>query len=141
MLASIVRYLADTSAFTHIHYPAVASVVEPLVIRGLVATCGTIDLEVLFTARSLSQLREDRDYRSLVLTRIEIEDQDFVRAAEVMEMLAARGLHRAANVNDLLIAAVAERAGLTVLHYDQDFDYIGSATGQAMEWIVPKGSL
>jgi len=72
---------------------------------------------------------------------MEIEDADFERAAHVMEALSARGLHRAANVNDLLVAAVAERTGLTVLHYDQDFDYIGQATGQATEWVVPKGSI
>ena len=141
MLASVIRSLADTSAFTHLHYPAVAEVLESLVERGLLATCGMVELEVLLTARNLSQLQEDRLYRSLTLIRIDIEEHDFARAQDVMEMLAAAGLHRAAKVNDLLIAAVAERAGLTVLHYDQDFEYIGQATGQAMEWVAPKGSL
>ena len=105
------------------------------------ATCGMVDLEVLFTARNAEEIRSIWSRRRLGLNRIEIEDADFERAAEVMEALSARGLHRAANVNDLLVAAVAERAGLTVLHYDQDFDYIGQATGQATEWVVPKGSI
>lgn len=34
---------------------------------------------------------------------------------------------------DLLIAAVAERSGLTVLHLDKDFDLIAEITGQAVE--------
>jgi predicted nucleic acid-binding protein len=32
-------------------------------------------------------------------------------------------------------------AGLTVLHYDEDYDRIAKVTGQPMEWIVPKGTL
>ena len=38
-------------------------------------------------------------------------------------------------------AAVAERAGLCVLHYDQDFDAIGAVTDQKMEWVVQRGSV
>jgi predicted nucleic acid-binding protein len=42
---------------------------------------------------------------------------------------------------DLLVAAAAEAGGLTVLHYDSDFDLIASATGQSCEWVVPAGSV
>ena len=35
----------------------------------------------------------------------------------------------------LLIAACAERAGLTVLHYDADYDRIAKLTGQAVQWV------
>jgi predicted nucleic acid-binding protein len=38
-------------------------------------------------------------------------------------------------VPDLIIAATAELAGLTVLHCDKDFDLIASITGQSAEWI------
>lgn len=58
-----------------------------------------------------------------------------------MELLARRGHHRGASIPDLLIAAIAERTGLTVLHYDRDFDLIAAATGQRMEWVVPRGSV
>ena len=47
--------------------------------------------------------------------------------------LADRGMHRAPSVPDLLIAAVAERSGLTVLHLDKDFDLIADVTGQPVE--------
>jgi hypothetical protein len=42
---------------------------------------------------------------------------------------------------DLLIAATAEIEGLTVLHYDADFDLIAEITGQAWEWVVRKGTI
>jgi predicted nucleic acid-binding protein len=52
------------------------------------------------------------------------------RAVEVQALLADRGQHRAASIPDLLIAATAELAGLTVLHLDKDFDLIAEVTGQ-----------
>ena len=58
-----------------------------------------------------------------------------------MTALARTGHHRAAGIPDLLIAAAAERAKLTVLHYDKDFDVIAGVTRQRVEWIVPPGSV
>src|ERR1700689_1204539 len=49
------------------------------------------------------------------------------------ELRADRGQHRAPSVPDLIIAAAAELAGLTVLHLDKDFDLIAEITGQPME--------
>jgi len=43
-------------------------------------------------------------------------------------------------VADLLVAPTAKAAGLTVLHYDRDFDLIAEVTGQPCEWIVPAGT-
>jgi hypothetical protein len=40
----------------------------------------------------------------------------------------------------LLIAATAERYALIVLHYDGDYERIAKITGQATEWIVPRGT-
>ena len=54
-------------------------------------------------------------------------------AVEVQQLLADRGHHRAPAVPDLLIAATAELAGLTVLHHDKDFDIIADVTGQQLE--------
>lgn len=47
--------------------------------------------------------------------------------------MAAHGLHRGPSVPDLIIAAVAEEAGLTVLHVDRDFELIAEITGQPVE--------
>ncbi len=69
-----------------------------------------------------------------------MEQGDFDRAADVMAELAARGKHRSVGIPDLLIAAAAERAHATVLHYDSDFDTIAAVTGQPAEWVIPRGS-
>jgi predicted nucleic acid-binding protein len=54
----------------------------------------------------------------------------------VQSLLAERGMHRAASIPDLLVAAAAELAHLTVLHVDKDFDLIADVTGQAVERLV-----
>lgn len=55
------------------------------------------------------------------------------RAVEVQLALSDRGQHRAASIPDLLLAAIAEKAHLTVLHDDKDFDLIANLTGQPVE--------
>jgi predicted nucleic acid-binding protein len=40
----------------------------------------------------------------------------------------------------LVIVAVAERHGATVLHYDGDYDMIAEVTGQPTRWVVPAGT-
>ncbi len=44
--------------------------------------------------------------------------------------LTAKGEHRSAGPVDLLVAAAAKEAGLTLLHCDHDFDTIARTTGQ-----------
>lgn len=55
------------------------------------------------------------------------------RAVELLTLLADHGHHRAPSVPDLLIVAIAQRAGLVVLHQDKDFDLIAEITGQPTE--------
>lgn len=55
------------------------------------------------------------------------------RAVELQSVLAERGQHRAPSIPDLLIAATAELAELTVLHVDKDFELIADVTGQRVE--------
>jgi predicted nucleic acid-binding protein len=70
-----------------------------------------------------------------------MDQRDFDRAIQVMSALCERGQHRSVAIPDLLIAAVAERAELTIIHYDQDFDRIAEVTGQRTQWVVPRGSI
>lgn len=58
----------------------------------------------------------------------------------MQETLAGKAAHRGAALPDLLIAATAERHGVTVLHYDHEYDLIADVTGQPMRWIVPRGT-
>jgi predicted nucleic acid-binding protein len=110
-------------------------------LAGEVATCGVIELEVLYSARSYQDLIQTRQTRSLAFPLVAMDQMDFDRAADVMAELAKHGYHRAVSLPDLLIAAVAERAGLMVLHYDADYDLIAAVTGQPMQWVVPRGSV
>jgi predicted nucleic acid-binding protein len=120
--------------------PSVAAVLEPRIRNTEVATCGMIELEILFSARSADDIRRTLARLRAGFERLPTEDGDFHRATDVMAELALRGHHRAARIPDLLIAAVAERAGLVLVHYDHDFDRIAEVTGQATEWVVPRGS-
>lgn len=63
------------------------------------------------------------------------------RAWDVQRELTEKGRHRSAGAVDLLVAATAELQGLTVLHYDDDFETIASVTGQSTQWLVAPGSL
>ncbi|MEZ5159053.1 MAG: hypothetical protein R2687_09505 [Candidatus Nanopelagicales bacterium] len=55
------------------------------------------------------------------------------RTVQVQLALAGKSQPRAPSIPDLLIAAAAELAGLTVLHLDKDFDLIASITAQPAE--------
>ena len=134
-------YLADKSALARLGQLQVQQRLGPLLERGLVATCAIVELEMLFSARSPSDYEEIRGLRRAAYTWIPVTEVEHERALDVQRQLAARGMHRAVTIPDLLIGAVAESAGLTVLHYDQDFDHIALVTGQPCEWVVPAGSV
>lgn len=134
------RYLADKSALTRRDTrPEVQAAVEPLLLSGQIATCGIIDLELLFSARNPD------DYARLAaalqgLPRVPVTDATIDRALEVQATLAATSQHRSVPLPDLIIAACAEQHGLTVLHYKADFDRIASITAQPTQWVVPRGT-
>jgi predicted nucleic acid-binding protein len=134
-------YLADKSALARIDTsPEVGAVLDRLLIEGAVATCGVIDLEVLYSAESP---RAYADFAAALrkLPRVAMSEALLDRALEVQGRLAKRSQHRGVSLPDLLIAACAESAGLTVLHYDADYERIAEVTGQPVEWVVPRGSV
>ena len=132
------KYLADKSALARIKHAPVAARLGPVFAD--LATCAVIDLEMLYSAKNhadlVEVLRERRSLHQLAITQ-----SDFDRAIHVIERLARTGHHRATGIPDLLIAAVAERNALTLIHYDKDFDLIAKVTGQDVEWVVPSGSV
>ena len=104
--------------------------------RGLVRITTVTRLEVGYSARTAQDLRAGLRQPPVSAMPVEyltpaVED----RAVEVLALLAGRGQHRAPPVPDLIIAAAAELAGLTVLHFGMDFDRIASVTGQPAEWL------
>lgn len=140
-MAAVASYLADTSALARLRHQAVAAVLGPLIEAGLVATCGVIEFELGWatrTAAELGQLRADRDIGYEWLAS---HDEDWRRALEIQATLWRQGQIRAVGLPDLLIAAVAERERVTVIHYDSDYDLIAHITRQPTQWVVPRGTV
>ncbi len=100
--------------------------------RGVVHITTITLLEAGYSARSAADMGELLDRPPLSLMPVEyLTPAAENRAAEVLRSLAERGQHRAPSIADLLIAAAAETARLTVLHVDKDFELIAGVTGQA----------
>jgi predicted nucleic acid-binding protein len=140
-MAVVARYIADKSALARLNAPPVAVALIPLIEAGLVATCAVIDLEVLWSTRSAAEFAEVRRNRVLGFEWLPTHDEDWTRALDVQQELWSRGQVRSVGFPDLLIAAVAEREGVTVLHYDSDFDMIAAVTAQPVQWIVQRGTV
>ncbi len=135
------QYLVDNSAWNRLKYASVAARLRPLVDAGLVATCGALEVEALYSARNDAEHARLRSQRAAIFTYLDTEEVDWQQALETQHLLAKNSQHRGPRVPDLLIAAVAQRYELTLLHYDSDFDRIASVTEQAMEWVVSRGSV
>jgi len=112
----------------------------PIIEAGEAATCAIIDLEVLFSARNREEHDLIRYRRALAYESVPIDDTILGRAIDIQAELARSGRHRIP-IADLIIAATAEAAGLTILHYDRDYDLIAEVTHQPVEWVVERGSL
>lgn len=135
-------FCVDTSAWHHAADPTTAHTWRRLLERDQLGICEQARLEILWSARSID------DYESLAeelsaLRPIPIDASTFGRALEVQRLLARSGglHHRSVKIADLVIAAAAESAGATVLHYDADYERIAAVTGQPEEWIAPRASL
>jgi len=138
---AVARYLVDKSALARWERPPMRLTLAPLIEHGLVATCGIIELEMLYSARDKADYRTIKADRRAAYEWLPTEDVDVRRALEVQEALAARGQLRAVSLPDLIIAAIAERHRVCVLHYDADYELLADVTGQPTLWAVPQGSL
>lgn len=132
-------HLVDTSVLTRLRRTEVREIVTPLASAGRVGRTTMSDLEIGYSARNADEwdlLSEAVEAFDL----LEIQAHHFDRARQVQRVLASRG-QRGRKIPDLLIAAAAEEHHLKLLHYDTDFDLIAAVTGQAVDWIVPAGTI
>jgi predicted nucleic acid-binding protein len=133
----VTTWLIDKSALVRLAASPDADDWASRIQRGLVRVTTVTRLEVGYSARSAASLRAGLRQPPVSAMPVEyltpaIED----RAVEVLALLADRGQHRAPSIPDLLIAATAELAGLTILHCDKDFDLIAAVTGQPAQWLA-----
>ena len=127
-------WLIDKSALARLATSPDAAEWATRIERGLVRITTVTRLEVGYSARSGPDLRTEFALPPLASMPVEYMTPAIGdRAVEVLTLLADRGQHRAPSVPDLIIAATAEVAGLTVLHLDKDFDVIADITGQPIE--------
>lgn len=127
-------WLVDKSALVRLAGSPNAADWASRIERGLVRITTVTRLEIGYSARSGQDLRAGLRQPPVSAMPVEyltpaIED----RAVEVLTVLADSGQHRAPSIPDLLVAATAELAGLTILHCDKDFDLIANITGQPAE--------
>lgn len=134
-------WLADSSAWFRAGH---AQLREPwgVALRGgQIATSPIVALELLFSARSSSEL-EAIDRALGGLRKVPMSASIAPAAVVATQELGARsaGYHRVA-LPDYLVAASAEGAGLGVLHYDHHFDRLAEVMSFESRWIAPPGSL
>jgi predicted nucleic acid-binding protein len=127
-------WLIDKSALVRLGHSPDAQEWADRIQRGLVRISTVTRLEIGYSARSGHDARSLFARPPVSAMPVEyltpaIED----RAVEVQLLLAGQGQHRAPSIPDVLIAAAAELAGLTVLHLDKDFELIAEITGQPAE--------
>ncbi len=127
-------WLIDKSALIRLSQAADAAEWASRFERGLVRISTLTRLEVGYSARTAADHRVllgEPPISSMPIEYLTPRIED--RALELQFALGARGQHRAPSVPDLMIAATAELANLTVLHLDKDFELIAEVTGQPLE--------
>jgi len=142
----ISRVLIDNSAWSRLSAssglsPRRREEVAEALEAGEIFTCLPFLLEAGYSARS------GGDYAGMLsgllsLPRVEIDADVEQLALDAQRNLARIGHHRMPPV-DVLLAAIAARHGLGVLHYDADYDVLARRTDLEFTsvWLARRGSL
>lgn len=137
--------LIDNSAWARLGHPALpadrAGWVADAVEEGRLVVCLPFLLEAGYSARRAVEHR-DLLAELLALPRVVIDEEVERRALDAQAQLARVGHHRLPPV-DVIIAALADRHRLGVLHYDRDYDMLAARTDLEVDgaWLAPPGTL
>jgi predicted nucleic acid-binding protein len=129
-------YLIDTSGLFRILQSGLRKAWSDHLAAGVIAICPIVELEFLFSARSLADRLEKQQLLHDLLGWVPMPDRAYERAAEIQQLLTETGAHRSAGPVDLLIAATAERERLIVLCDDRDYQTIARVTGQPVRLVT-----
>ena len=130
-------FLIDTSAWLFVLGPKaldrLRERVTPLVLENQAATTPPVMFEILRGARTLREAEALRS-RLSSLHVLPFAEPDWTEAAEWAARVARQGL--TVKSMDLLIAFIARKHGLTLLHADTDFDHLAKAVHLKVEsWV------
>lgn len=129
-------YLIDTSGLFRILQDNFRQAWSEQLAGGVIATCPLVELEFLYSARSLADRRAKHRLLQTVFGRVPMTDGAYERAGEVQRQLTETGQHRSAGPVDLVLAATAERQRLILLCDDRDFEVVASVTGQPVRRVT-----
>lgn len=137
--------LLDNSAWARLSNAALSDKrteeIAVAVEEGRVATSLPFLLEAGYSARSADDHRELIE-ELLALPFLPLDESIERRAVDAQRQLSRVGHHRLPPV-DLILAAIADRHGLGILHYDGDFDLLRAKTDLQFEsvWLAPRGEI
>ncbi len=129
-------YLIDTSGVFRILQDKLRQAWSDQLAGGVIAICPVVELELLYSARSLADRLEKQRLLHDLFGWVPMSEHSWERAEEVQQLLTEAGTHRSAGPVDLLIAATAERERLTVLCDDHDFETLAALTGQPVKLVT-----
>jgi predicted nucleic acid-binding protein len=133
---STARFLIDTSGLFRILQKEHRTAWSDFLAAGVIAVCPIVELEFLFSARSLADRLRKQQLLREVFAWVPMSDRAYERAEQVQQELTERGAHRSAGAVDLLIAATAERSQLIILCDDRDYELVSAVTGQPVRRVT-----
>jgi predicted nucleic acid-binding protein len=133
---SKVRFLIDTSGLFRIMQKEHLAVWSDFLAAGVVAVCPIVELEFLFSARSLADRLQKQRLLREVFAWVPMSERAYERAEQVQQQLTERGAHRSAGAVDLLIAATAEQSQLVILCDDRDYETVATVTRQPVRRVT-----
>lgn len=140
-----VELLLDNSAWVRLAVPALddarAHEIADALEQRRIGVCLPFLLEAGYSARNASDHDELlRELTALPMLHIDAEVER--RAVDAQQQLARAGHHRLPPV-DLILAALADRHRVGVLHYDRDYDIVTAKTDLRFVsvWLAKRGTL
>lgn len=135
---SLDMVLIDTSVWLlvlgrKVHIPQVREKVEQLVKENRASVTPMVSLEVLSGAKSKTEFNDLRGQLAS-LHQLAIDNKEWHQAARLAFELYRQD--KTISYTDILIAATALQAGVSLLHADRHFDVIAESTGLAVDSLV-----
>ncbi|MEV7779404.1 PIN domain nuclease [Kitasatospora sp. NPDC088351] len=135
------QFLIDTSAHVRIVRPDLDEVWGEVIDQGRVGLCEPTEAELCYSARSKGHFADLKAALADMYVWRPVPDGAWRTLLAIQERLVEAGQHPSAGIADLLVAVTAMHHGLTVLHYDRDFETIARHTDLRAQWLAEPGSL